>query len=212
MGCCKTNIFNDYVSNDPGDIRIYGVLAPDSDYFWEVTDQHRNVYLIPFTTDADGLGSLDVSQLPEGFFNPFISEFTIRVKSTTDSCDYEQPAFIKKVDSMHVNVVKSNVPKETIGCPIDIKLPEKFSSERFQFTGEEGQTQYPLESYPNFETLKSKIRTAKQILVFNEMGILQEGDGETQYQVNLDEESPDWGIITFGQAISGQTITIIIFK
>lgn len=213
MNCNNSNkLFQDTVSDNPGDITVYGVLAPDTDYWWEVTDQHGNKYLIPFTTNADGIGTLDVSQLPEGFFNPFTSGFTLRVKSTTDSCDYEPMSFVVKYNSIHVNVINSNIDKDTIGCPIDIKLPERFSSERFQFTGEADQTQYPIASYSNFETLKSKIGTAKQILVFSETGILQEGPGETQYQVDQDDESPTFGVITFGQTVYDQKITIIIFK
>jgi hypothetical protein len=194
------------------EINVYGVLAPDTDYYWDIEDHFGNHYLLPFTTDEDGLGKITTSQLPEGFLNPGMKPFKIRVKSDLQACEYEKVSFVVKYDTIHVGIQKMNIEKKYVGCPIDIQLPERFSSERFQFVGAEDQTEYPVVSMTNYATVKSKLTNVKQLLVFNEAGILRAA--ASQGAMAADEYYYDAvnGIIYFGQTIADQELTILSFK
>lgn len=201
---CKQIAINSSISQFPTTITVWGLLAPVSDYIWVITDVHGNVYNLPFTTDEDGVGKILASQLPEGFFNPAM-QFTIQVKTNVDNCDVVPMTFLQKVDKITACVVKSNTPMTAIGCPVDIPIPNVFQSKKHQFVGAAAQQQFPLNNDPDVDVIKEQIKKAKQILVFNESGFIQEGDAYDQYTVN-----PTTGIITFNQSIEGQEVTIII--
>jgi hypothetical protein len=80
-------------------------------------------------------------------------------------------------------------------------------AERLQFVGAIGQTQYPLMSDENYDIINGKLINARQILVFNQAGFMQDGIAADEYLFDNNA-----GIITFGQAITDQDITIIILK
>lgn len=200
------------MSQNPSEIKVNGVLAPDTDYYWEVVDQFGNIYTLPFTTDEDGIGTLLGTQLPDGFFNAGMRAFDIRVKTDLQSCDYVAMAFVNKYDRLCIEVHNSNIDKKYVGCPIDVQLPARFSSERFQFLGVADQMQFPLDSASNAATIKDKLKNSKQVLVFNETGVLRasaslETLAEDEYYYDKDA-----GIIYFGQTVVDQEISIISFK
>jgi hypothetical protein len=81
------------------------------------------------------------------------------------------------------------------------------SAERLQFLGANGQTQYPLLADPEYGAITAKLIGAKQILVFNQAGFMQDGVGADEYLFDNNA-----GVITFGQVITDQDLTIIILK
>lgn len=194
--CCKSLKFTDHIIGCD-DIRVNAVLAPNTDYVWVITDLFSYTYQLPFTTNEEGIGVIDVSQLPEGFCNPYMKGFTLRLKQTIESCDYIEIPFIQKYDSILVEQRSGNIPKSFIGCPYVVPTAPSFHSGRIQFTGQEDQVEYQ----------NNDLKNAVQVIVVNESGVMQEGQESNQYQF-----SKVTGAISFGQSISNQAITIIYFK
>ena len=194
--CCKSKKFIDHIVGCE-DIRVNAVFAANTSYVWEIIDEFNNIYQLPFETDGSGIGIIDVSQLPEGFCNPYLNGFTLRLKSSIESCEYIDIPFIQNYETVEVNINAGNVPKSFIGCPYEAPNNVGFISGKKMFIGQEDQTTYQ----------NNDIKNAVQLLVFNESGILQEGDEYNQYEYN-----ETTGTVSFGQSVAGQSITIIYFK
>lgn len=114
--CCQPCCFEGVISPCTEAIKVKGKLSPATNYFWIITDSHGNVYSQEFTTDADGYGEIDTTELPEGFCNPYNAGFTIQVKSTLASCDFIPLVFAIKYDCVNVKVVGGTLEKDQIGC------------------------------------------------------------------------------------------------
>lgn len=123
MCCNSTTSLNDYLAGDQTNIVVNGILQPDTNYVWEVTDGYGNMYYIPFTTNSEGLGTIDSSQLPDNFINAHQLPVTIKAKRSVSSCDYEKISFIQKFESMKVEFKNNATTKGYIGCAIDILPP-----------------------------------------------------------------------------------------
>lgn len=194
--CCNQKTFSDTVIGCQ-DIRVNAVLLPNTEYVWEVTTRFNNKYLLPFTTDSQGYGTIDVSQLPEGFCVPGEC-FDLKLKQSVEACEYVGIPLMINHERLQVTFAGGSMDKSFIGCPYTIPVSGgTFVSHRIQFTGEMDQTVYQ----------DDDLIDAVQLIVVNESGVLQEGDGIMQYQFDAST-----GTITFGQTVEGQNITLISFK
>lgn len=194
--CQTCDFYKDRITSDTTNILVNALLVADTNYIWEVTDSLDNQYLIPFTTDSNGFGVLPAASLPAGFINYAVAPFTVRVKPDVASCDYIPLVMLSRYEAVSVSVARG-AGKNFVGCAIDIGSLQQFTSGELQFTGTDGQTTYQNDS----------IIGTKQIIVFNETGVVSLGTDFSQYQYNNNT-----GTITFGQPISGQRIVIYWFK
>jgi hypothetical protein len=116
---CKTNDkYVDFLTGSPTTVTVNALLSPNASYFWEITDSFGNTYNQAFDTDADGYGEIDITALPEGFINPYMGEFIIRVKESLSDCDYVEFAMVQRYRSIVVENKKGNTSKSWIGCTI----------------------------------------------------------------------------------------------
>lgn len=79
--------YQDYISKCPVSLSIKAGLTPDTDYTAYVTDKFEHIYNIDFTTNGEGIGVIDLSELPEGLLNPHSGMFKIRVYD--DAYDFQ---------------------------------------------------------------------------------------------------------------------------
>lgn len=87
--------YQDYISKCSTSLTINAGLTPDTDYTARITDKFLNSYWVDFTTDGDGLGVLDLSELPEAFFNPAAGWFKLEV---IDELNEDQTFTINETD------------------------------------------------------------------------------------------------------------------
>lgn len=120
MGCNSKHPFCDYVTSGVATIVVNAILAASTNYFWEIIDQFGKKHFIPFTTDEDGKGNIDTTELPDGFVNPAMGTFAVRVKRDINSCDYESMIIPVSFEAIHVDVVASNEEKNQLGCTTDL--------------------------------------------------------------------------------------------
>lgn len=83
---CPT-CYQDYISSCHIGILINAGLESDTDYEWVIEDKFDHGYSGLFTTDGEGLGIIDISELPEGLFTPYSGFFKLRILSP-DSDEY----------------------------------------------------------------------------------------------------------------------------
>lgn len=193
--CCNQKTFKDTLIGCE-DIRVNAILTPDTDYVWEVTTRFAAIHLVPFTTDSDGYGTINISALPDGFCVAG-EKFTLRIKQTIESCEYISIPFIINHQCCEIEFYGGSAPKSFIGCPYTPPPGASFKSAKFDFVGDTDQTEFQDDG----------LIDAKQVIVFAESGLLQEGTAINQYQ--FDKTT---GTITFGQSVEGQNVSIIYFK
>ncbi len=105
--------YQDYISKCSTTLTINAGLTADTDYRYRITDKF-GIYEGDFSTDGEGLGIIDLSDLPEGLFNPHAGFFQLNVLSTENEL---QTLSIDETDytCIEFNVVEGNHTKTYLG-------------------------------------------------------------------------------------------------
>ena len=111
-------IYHDFITGNPEFIKVYALLIPGGEYFWEISDYFGNIYYQPFTAGIDGYGYIDTSLLPKGFCNPFMHGFSVRIKKTPTDVDQETLLMLQGFDSVYVRLYQGNQTKPYVGVTI----------------------------------------------------------------------------------------------
>lgn len=137
MSSCKCQkCFSDFIIGAPSAVRVNALLTPETDYVWELTDGFGNIYHQDFTTESDGIGYLDMSQMPPGFANAAQAPLSIRVKESASDCEYVPLVVAQRYAQISMDFRAGTAIKDWVACPIGAPGP----TESIQITTEEGDT------------------------------------------------------------------------
>jgi hypothetical protein len=116
MGCNKC--FLDWIACGVETIEVSSALAPDSIYIWVISNKGSK-YTGSITTDWEGKFSINVSDFPVGFFNPYAGSFVLEIKD--NNSNYCESVLVndgcQDFICIEFEVVNGNSNKNSIGCP-----------------------------------------------------------------------------------------------
>jgi hypothetical protein len=100
-----------------------GKLATASAYIWTVTNKGAK-YQGQATTDANGLFTISVADLPDGLLNPYAGPFILSVTANDayqcSTSTWNDSAYCDPYDCIEFEVVNGSANKNTLGCPCEL--------------------------------------------------------------------------------------------
>lgn len=134
MGCGHT--FFDFISNCGSTLKVNALLSPAIPYEWQITDKFNNTYSGISIADEQGFISIDVTDLPDGFFTPWSGTFVLKIKDP-NSCGFNDFKIAQFVESIQFDVKGGTRIKESLGCDFDCNAGDAANSNAiFTFTNQ----------------------------------------------------------------------------
>lgn len=75
-----------------------------------------NKYLADATANAQGVLEIDLTELPEGFFNPYAADVELDLYTDDTLCDKVPIPVRATYETIHIQTQGGNTGKMTIGC------------------------------------------------------------------------------------------------
>lgn len=116
MGCGNT--FFDYISNCGSTIKVNALLFPAVPYTWLLKDKFGNNYSGISIADEEGFITIDVTDLPDGFFTPWSGTFVLHIEDE-DGCGIRDFKVAQMFESITFHVKGGTHVKNNLGCSFD---------------------------------------------------------------------------------------------
>lgn len=126
MALCTT-CYKDWISCGNETLFVAAILAPDTAYIWYLENKGA-IYSGEVTTNADGMFTITVADLPEALLNPYAGTFTLTVKANDaylcSTVTWNDSAYCDSYTCIEFEVVNGTAVKNTLGCPCDLMLEQ----------------------------------------------------------------------------------------
>lgn len=133
MSCANT--FHDFISNCNTALKVNALLQPATSYTWSITDKFGKEYNGIALTDDQGFLSIQIADLPAGFFTEFSGAWKLQIlDGDCHELDFKMAKFY---DSIEFQAIGGSRVKDSLGCNFDCNLPSGSSgnSAVFPFSG-----------------------------------------------------------------------------
>jgi len=131
--CCRKKTFTDSIASCSDVVKVHAIFEPLSTHLWVIIDPYGNNYEQEFTADESGYGSINLMLLPEGFCNPYLPGFTLKVKTDSASYEFEPLIFAVNFESADVSFLKGISTKNTIGSDTIKSTPNYILPTKIKF-------------------------------------------------------------------------------
>lgn len=122
MALCTT-CFKDWISCGNTVLLVAAILEADTAYIW-VLENKGAKYSGEVTTNADGMFTITVADLPDALLNPYAGTFTLTVLANDAyQCSTEvwnDSAYCDSYTCIEFEVVNGTAVKNTLGCPCEL--------------------------------------------------------------------------------------------